>query len=356
MLRTEQEEEDPLASKSIRALLAGCGLLALTAGMAPQAALGAAPPPREITVTITDKGFDKTDYTVGYSPGTNPSGGDNARVTFVNKGTTVHSATAVPGSLDEGAAFGQRVDSLGNVSACFMNLSCANTGRTDTGGIEPGGSVTLGFSPYDPVVTYTLTSSVDCLFGNSTPGFNCSPISIKVVSIAPRSGLSGTFPGSVLRPAGSSDCIPDIPPVIPTEGPAYCFSAVRAPGNVSGSPSKPLGDTTVSITDFGYDPTLVYVKAGSTVTWVNKGARVHSVQKKGPQAPPDGYHNLTSPGLGPGETYSYFFPAGSSVNYQSNTALDFVPQSMAGFAPPTGCVKGKLCGQPAMVGRVAVVG
>lgn len=329
----------------------------------PQAAFGAAKAERSITINITDSGFEKHSYTVGFTPGTSANGADSGMVRFVNNGTTIHNARVMPGTSDPGASFGERVSALGGLLACPMGRACGKMGSTDTGGIEPGGSVRLGFAPIKAGVTYTLTSANDCLFGNATPGFDCTPVELKVISIPATSSISGTFPGSVLRAAGSPDCIKGILPVVPGAGDAYCFSAVREPGFVKGSPKAPLGDTTVEITDLGYNPTLVYVKAGSTVTWVNKGERIHSVQKKGPQAPPDGYHNLTSPGLAPGESYSYTFPAGSSTNYLSNNTDDVVPQGMSGFAPSPGCLnnlsvsqKGKNCGQPAMVGRVAVVG
>lgn len=340
------------------------GMLAsLVLVSAPQAALGAAKVERSITINISDSGFEQHSYTVGFSPGTSSSGGDSATVTFTNNGTMVHSARVIPGTADPGSSFGEHTTASGGVLACPLGRACGKMGATNTGGIEPGGSVSLGFAPFKAGVTYALTSAIDCLFGNANPSFDCGPVELTLVSIPSTSSLSGTFPGSVLRPAGSSDCISGLLPVVPGTGPAFCFSEVRDPGTVKGSSKVPLGDTTVEITDFDYNPTLVYVKAGSTVTWINKGERVHSVQKKGPQAPPDGYHNLTSPGLAPGETYSYTFPVGSSTNYQSNVSDDMVPQAMSGFAPSPGCLnimsvsqKGKNCGQAAFVGRIAIVG
>jgi hypothetical protein len=355
-----------VAHKLIRQLLTCGGILGLVAVATPQAALGAAAHKvqRTITINITDSGFEQQSYTVGFTPGTSSNGADSGQVTFVNNGTAVHSARVIPGTPDAGASFGQRTDALGGVVACPMGRACGKMGATNTGGIDAGGAVSLGFAPINAGVTYALTSANDCLFGNQTSGFDCTPVELKVVSIPASGSLSGTFPGSVLRPNDSAECLPTVPAVVPSDGPAFCFSAVRDPGSVNGSPKAPLGDTRIEITDFGYSPTLVYVKAGSTVTWVNTGERVHTVQKKGPQAPPDGYHNLTSNGLDTGESYSYTFTKGSSTNYQSNTALDFVPSSISGFSVAAGCLnnasviqrKGKFCGQPAMVGRVAVVG
>jgi len=343
-----------MSNKLLRRVLAAGGVLSLLAVGLPQVAMAAAPE-RSATVVLTDSGFDKHEYTIGYSGGTAV---DNGELTFVNKGNVVHAVRSVPGTLDQGVAFGRRVDALGNDRPCWQPLPCGKYGALDTGGIDPGGSVTLGFRPYNAPVDYTITSATDCLYGNST-GFDCTPVTVHVVSIPARSAISGTLWGSVLRTAGNTDCLADKLPIVPDIGAAYCFSAVRDTGELKGSPRAALGDTTVEITDLGFNPTLVYVKAGSTVTWVNHGSRVHSVQKKGPQAPPDGYHNLTSPGLAPGETYTYTFPAGASTNYQSNVQSDLVLPANAGnaggFAPPT-AGRGKYGGEPAMIGRVAVVG
>ncbi len=347
--------------------IAGLVMLSL-----PRAALGAVPAAaspkasprpkieRSTTVSVTDSGFDKQSYTVGSSwiPGNDEAG----KVTFVNKGTKVHSATAEPGSFNFGVAFGNRTDAAGTVLPCFPGQSSCGSGGLNTGGIDPGGSVTLALAPLNKPVTYTFTSATDCLFGNSTPSFNCAPATIKVVGLAPATPLSGTLPGSVLRPAGSPDCIVALPPVIPSDGSTpFCYSAARKPGSLAGSPKKPVGDTMVKITDFGFDPTITYVKPDSTVTWVNAGTRVHTVQQKPIWSyPADGFHTISSGGLAPGQSYTYYFPAGVSANYQSAAELDIVRPSMnGGFGGPP-CIP-KLqgtstCGQPAMIGAVRVVG
>lgn len=338
------------------------GVLAL-ALMLPQGSLAAELPatgssvkPKvdwSVNITITDKGFEKHEYWVGDAGGSNV---DHAQFIFVNAGSKVHAVKSVPGALDQGVSFGYRISATGRSLSCWAPLPCAKVQALDTGGIEPGGVVSLGAHPYDVPVDYTVTSATDCLFG-SNPDFDCAPVTIHVVSKSKRSAISGTEPGSVLRPAGSSDCAR--PAVTPDIGPDYCLAAVRLATAPGGSNKNPLGDTTVKMTDFGFEPTLVYVKPGSTVTWLNVGERVHSVLKKGPQAPPDGYHNLTSPGLAPGESWSYYFPAGSSVNYQSNVQDDIIPNEWAGgaggFKPSGGCRSGKYCGQPAMIGRIQVV-
>jgi hypothetical protein len=356
-----------LAHRIIRPLLAAGGLLALTAGGLPQAALGATPPPRAITVTITDAGFDKTEYSAGYSGST---ADDGAVITFVNKGTTVHSAQTVPGAADLGATFGSATDGNGGLIPCWSPLPCSKLGATNTGGITPGGSVTLGFQVIQAGADYTLTSGPDCMFGNSTPGFNCAPITLHLVPIASRSPISGTMGGSVIRTAGDSSC----DPAINVPDPSICFSDIRDPGTILGSPTKPVGDTTVTITDTMFDPTTLYVKDGSTVTWINKGTLVHSLnQKPFTSAPYNGFDFIGPIGLGPGESFSYNFHTypgwrqqkGTSIsaNVISFTHNDIVAKDAANVqALLQGCGtlgKGKPsvteCGQPGLISKVITV-
>src|SRR5438067_11596675 len=101
----------------------------------------------------------------------------------MNNETTIHSAESVPDALDLGATFGSATDATGTSLACYAPLSCAKLGRTSTGGIAPGSSVTLGFQVVQAGADYTLSSAPDCLFGNSVPGFNCAPITLQLVPI-----------------------------------------------------------------------------------------------------------------------------------------------------------------------------
>lgn len=352
-----------MASTLIRTLLAGGSLLALSAGVAPQAALGAAVPPRQITINITDKGFDKQDYTVGYSGST---ADDGAVVIFTNNGTTVHSAESVPGALDMGATFGAATTAAGTTIPCRAPLPCAKLGRTSTGGIEPGGSVTLGFQVIKSGADYTLTSAPDCLFGNNSSTFNCQPVTLHLVPIASRSPISGTMGGSVIRAAGSKDC----DPTTQSPDPSICFSDVRDPGTIQGSPTKPLsGSVTVNITDTGFDPTTLYVSDGTTVTWVNKGSLVHSLNEKPfTSGPYNGFDFIGPIGLGPGDTYSYNFhmyngwraQKGTSIsaNVVSFTHADIVPSSAGttgSGAQNQGCRARQECGQPGLISKVITV-
>ena len=95
--------------------------------------------------------------------------------------------------------------------------------------------------------------------------------------------------------------------------------------------SQPVGDTTVTIDDAaGYQPSLVYLKAGSTITWVNRGQKYHGVAQKVGTAAPDGYHPLDAGALDPGASFSYTFtcPPGPS------SALTGLP--LSGCTEPVG--------------------
>jgi len=344
----------------------------------PQATVGAAAtPPRQVTIIITDSGFEKQDYTAGFSGST---ASDQADIIFVNKGTVMHTAQTVPGSPDLGATFGAATDPLGGARACWANgAACGKLMATNTGGIPPnGGTVTLGFMPIMTSYDYTLSSGPDCIYG-SNPTFNCTPVMLHLVSIAARSPISGTMGGTVFRPAGSTDCDTTISAIVPPVGDPFCYSSVRDPGTILGSPTKPQGDTTVTINDItGFNPTILYVKDGSNVTWVNKGSRVHGLTEKPTgSAPYNGFDFLGPVGLGPGETYTYNFHTypgwrklkGNSIsnNVTSMVNLDLIPKAAAGGnnllqgCKSIGVTKTKAarfqqeCGQPGLLSKVIVI-
>jgi plastocyanin len=135
------------------------------APIVPPAPTGGPPPAppgttlvQSATISITDSGFQPS--SVALSSGGNPS--SIATLTFVNNGTTVH--TAITGAS-------QMVDQRFPPEAF------------DTGGLAPGESRTVGFIQAG---TYAFNSAVDCLNGNSNPQFDCgTPHSITVVIKAP---------------------------------------------------------------------------------------------------------------------------------------------------------------------------
>ncbi len=106
------------------------------------------------TVTITDSGFSPV--AVAVSPGATSNA--PATVTFVNKGTQLH--TAVSGAV--------KMEDQRGAPEGF-----------DTGGLAPGESKTVSF--INPG-TYTFNSATDCLNGANNPAFNCgAPYTITVV-------------------------------------------------------------------------------------------------------------------------------------------------------------------------------
>lgn len=318
-----------------RRLAIASAALLVVAALGPEAALAGKAEPRTATVIITDTGFDKPVYSVGDAGGT----GDAAKpqITFINKGTVVHGAKTLPGTLDEGVQFGSFTDAAGNVTACWVDSGCPTGGYAeplDTGGIPPGGQVVIGMDPLDLPTDYTFTSPTDCLFGNSTPAFNCTPSKIHVSDSESGLGpLAHSLKGSWVLPAGDPLCRTDVLPVTPNIGPAFCYAKYGIPGRVLGSSKHPLNGATIHITDFGYDPAQVYVTVGSTVTWVNTGERVHSVKEGGGSSQgADDFHLMTSPGLAPGQSWSYTFTsytanatAAPPTSFASTVDLDLLP-------------------------------
>ena len=76
---------------------------------------------------------------------------------------------------------------------------------------------------------------------------------------------------------------------------------------VTVAPPTPAASAVVSIVDFGFSPAIVTVTAGSTVTWTNTGAVIHSVTSdtgafdSSPSCP-------TGPCIDPGGSFSHLFP------------------------------------------------
>ena len=64
---------------------------------------------------------------------------------------------------------------------------------------------------------------------------------------------------------------------------------------------------TVSLAEHFFDPALLTVKAGTTVTWRNVGQQTHDVNAR------DG--SFHSPLLGPGGTFSYTFTTPGRYRY-----------------------------------------
>lgn len=215
----------------------------------------AAGPQGNATVTITDQGMTPATVNILLNGG----------VTWVNKGTNVHTATTTADSNATGApAF-------------------------DTGGIGPGQQMMLGFTSPG---TYTYTSAVDCLSGG-TPKFQCGPYTIVV----------------------SSTLVPQPTPVggIPTPTPNPAIGA--------------LGNATITVDETrGFQPNPLNVKVGQTVSWLNTGQQTHAVVLN--QGDPTTVWwmplatttiPLDSGGIAPGQSYSFTFTTAGTFPYHSST-------------------------------------
>ncbi|SRR5579884_1683905 len=322
----------------IRHLPMAAALLSLT--VLPQAAFGADAPinlgpsptdaSRHITIKITDSGFDKKSYSVMT---TASDRADTGSIDIINDGTRVHTATMVPGSgflqVNEDQYVG------------CSRRTCSSTGPLDTGGIAPGDKVNIEL-PYTGKIMFT--SATDCPpFGNATSGFDCTPVQLQVRSAPPSSMIAQSMEGTIHRLAGGE------------------FDKVRKLNSVKGSSRQPLtGNVTITIDDEnGYDPTTLYIRAGTEVTWVNKGQTIHSIRARPPgSAAPDAIHVLDSGGLDSGDRYTYFYDCapdpgcrhqgGYTSKYISNVLTDTIPARMNGASQSNGT-------DSVFVGRVVVV-
>ncbi|HLG69624.1 MAG TPA: hypothetical protein VK009_04280, partial [Chloroflexota bacterium] len=133
-------------------------------------------PPPIAYVNITDAGFDPANVTVALE----------GSVMFTNAGSRIHTATSEGYNGWKGF---------------------------DSGGLAPSQAFSVGFAQPG---TSSFTSSPDCLNGNSTPGFNCTPGTITVSTQA--------LPQATSVPTAAPTPIPTLaapnpnPQVIMTDG------------------------------------------------------------------------------------------------------------------------------------------
>jgi plastocyanin len=86
------------------------------------------------------------------------------------------------------------------------------------------------------------------------------------------------------------------------------MQAPPAPGSATPANSPaPQGGTSVSISDFKFNPAMLTVPVGTTVTWTNQDEEPHTIAAK------DG--SFRSPGMDTHGTYSYKFAAPGSFAY-----------------------------------------
>ena len=156
-----------LAGVSIASTLALLGLAGLPAASALADSNSAA-------VAVTDSGFNPASVTV-------PVGGT---VTWTDSGANVHTAT-----------------STGGIQTPF-----------DSGGLSAGQAYSFTFTVPG---TYQVASATDCLNGNSTPGFNCTPATVNVTN-TPATTTVATQPAAPAPAAAASGTASGEPKQLPT--------------------------------------------------------------------------------------------------------------------------------------------
>jgi plastocyanin len=156
-----------------------------------------------------------------------------------------------------------------------------NPGTFDSGGLPPGISTSFGFTMAG---TYTYTSATDCLNGNKTPGFNCAVYQI------------------IVSPQASSFGQPQV--------------------------QVATGTTTVNIKDDSFDPKVLAVKAGQTVTWVNNSKEVQSIVSD-----PGYYNAFDSGGVDPGKSFSVKFDKAGSYSYHSTMKVNYAVNEFGNVIP-----------------------
>lgn len=114
------------------------------------------------------------------------------------------------------------------------------------------------------------------------------------------SHATGTAPGpaSVTFQSGMTPGMSGMP-AMPSQPLPTSATATESP--------TPHGATSVSISDFKFDPASLTVPVGATVTWTNKDEEPHTV------AANDG--SFHSPGMDTNATYSFTFTTPGSYDY-----------------------------------------
>lgn len=83
----------------------------------------------------------------------------------------------------------------------------------------------------------------------------------------------------------------------------------NAPNSSDNQPAEDLANTTeIAIENSAYQPSLITVQRGTTVTWTNEDTETHTVKSESGQGP-------DSEPLAQGDTYSYTFEEAGTFNY-----------------------------------------
>lgn len=104
-------------------------------------------------------------------------------------------------------------------------------------------------------------------------------------------------------------------------------AALVLPFLLAGLPVAPTAlaqtqSASVSITDTGFNPGVVNIPVGGTVTWLNQGTNVHTATSTSSTLTPGQTASpapFDSGGLGPGQSFSFMFPLPGTYSYTSQT-------------------------------------
>ena len=113
-------------------------------------------------------------------------------------------------------------------------------------------------------------------------------------------------PPSADSPLSASDSQPP-PPIAPSAAPPLPRPSLH-PTPTAGDVAE--GEVAVSIYDFGFDPPLLKIKVGTTVTWTNTGAVEHTTVHFD-----NGKKTWDSDIMEPGDTYSFTFTKDGTYDY-----------------------------------------
>ena len=98
-------------------------------------------------------------------------------------------------------------------------------------------------------------------------------------------------------------------PAASTPGPTTSMPSMSMPATAQSTSDQPVATNTVSIKNFAFDPAVITVKVGATVTWTNADQDPHTVTSDGKSGP------LNSKPLNQGDTFQHTFTQAGTFSY-----------------------------------------
>ncbi|QUQ66984.1 Amicyanin [Kutzneria sp. CA-103260] len=98
-------------------------------------------------------------------------------------------------------------------------------------------------------------------------------------------------------------------PAVSTPGPTTSMPSMSMPTTSQSTSDQPVATNTVSIKNFAFDPAVITVKVGTTVTWTNADQDPHTVTSDGKSGP------LNSKPFNQGDTFQYTFTQAGTFSY-----------------------------------------